>query len=149
MLSTWGFGCAHGLVRGSLSWESWKTGGRLFCCNPPFPQGISSESSGSPLLQPAWLGRSPPISFTLHLLCQWGGLYATILLALHLLCSSNHPLSDAQTEVHQVSWCTVQSPVLGYESLKSCKLKGKQKRNNSHSHDADISLSVCFKAIFA
>lgn len=42
--------------------------------------------------------RSPPTSFTLHSSASKVATMATILLALHLLCSSIHPFSDAQKE---------------------------------------------------
>lgn len=149
MLSTWGFGCAHGPVGGSLSWGVLELCWQTFCCNPvsaPISPrhhcSLSSETAMGPpcCSMHGWEDPHPLPSPSTPLParlppCHHSPGYAPPL-------QFNPPLfrcTDGRTP--QVSWCTVQSPVLGYESLKSCKSKGKGKRNNSHGHDADISQS--------
>lgn len=119
MLSTWGFGCAHGRVGGSSSRGVLEVCWQTFCCNsgrnelpsvlflPPSPQVITAVSPQrehwAPLAAACTAGKIPTHFFPLHLLCQQGCHYATILLALPLL-QFNPPLfrcTDGRT--HQVS----------------------------------------------
>lgn len=130
MLSTWGFGCAHGRVGGSSSKGVLEVCWQTFCCNSgrnelpsvlflsPSPQvitAVSPQSTGPPLLQHALLGRSPPTSSPST---SSASKVATMppFSWLYLLCGSIHPFSDAQMEGPIRD--PVQSRVLGYESAR-------------------------------